>query len=124
MKFQITSRHFDLTPEIKTYSEERVRKLKRYFDQIIDVSVILSIEKHRNAAEITLHTNGQNLVGTSEAPEMRAAIDGAVDRIETQLRKHKDRITDRRGRTPLGEVMAGENDGASGGVEIEDDTEE
>jgi putative sigma-54 modulation protein len=124
MKFQITSRHFDLTPEIRAFAEERVEKLKRYFEQIIDVSVILSIEKHRNAAEITLHTNGQNLVGTSEAPEMKAAIDGAVDRIETQLRKHKDRLTDRRGRTPLGEAMSAEVDGDSGGVEIEDDTEE
>jgi putative sigma-54 modulation protein len=124
MKFHITSRHYDMTPEIKAFAEERVLKLKRYFEQIIDVSVILSTEKHRNAAEVTLHTNGQNLVGTSEAPDMRVAIDGAVERIETQLRKHKERLSDRKGRTHLGEAMAAEVDAVPGGVEIEDDAEE
>jgi putative sigma-54 modulation protein len=124
MKLQITTRHFEITPEFRAYAEERIRKLKRYFDQIIDVNVILTTEKHRHTAEIALHANGTNLVGTTETEDMRTSVDGAVSRLEAQLRKHKDRLSDRkRGRTSLGEALAAEADHGSG-VEIEDDTEE
>jgi putative sigma-54 modulation protein len=125
MKLQITTRHFDITPEFRSYAEERIRKLKRYFDQIIDVNVILTTEKHRHAAEISLHMNGTNLVGTSESEDMRSSVDGAVSRIEAQLKKHKDRLTERKKGVKLGPALAAEADNASPpGVEIEDDTEE
>jgi putative sigma-54 modulation protein len=124
MNLQITTRHFDLTRELRAYAEERVRKIKRYFDQIIDVNVILISEKHRQVAEISLHLNGHNLVGRSVSAGMRTSIDQAVERIESQIKKHKDRLTrDRRGRTHLGEAMAAEAE-SSAGVEIEDETEE
>ena len=123
MRLQITTRHFEITPEFKTYAEERIEKLKRYFDQIIDVNVILTTEKHRHHAEIALHTNGTNLVGTSDSEDMRSSVDGAVSRLEAQLKKHKNRLADRkRGNTHLGEALAAEaNESNSPGVEIEDD---
>lgn len=119
MKLQITTRHFELTPEMRTSAEERVGKLKRYFEHIIDVSLILSAEKHRQTAEVTLRTNSHDLVGTAESSDMKGSIDQAVEKIEVQLRKHKDRIRDRKGRTGLGEALASES--GPSGVEIEED---
>src|ERR1051325_3172906 len=117
MKLQITTRHFDLTPEFKSYAEERIQKLKRYFDQIIDVNVILTTEKHRHTAEIALHTNGTNLVGTTESEDMRPAGGGAVARIEAKLKKNKERLVHKKKVQKLGEALAAENE-PSPGVEI------
>lgn len=122
MRLQITTRHYDLTPELRTYAEERIQRLKRYFDQIIDVNLIVGAEKHRQTAEIVLHTTGHDWTGTAESSDMRTSIDDAVAKIEAQLKKHKDRITDRKGRVPLGEALAGESDAIHPpGVEIEDE---
>lgn len=122
MRLQITTRHYDLTPELRTYAEERIQRLKRYFDQIIDVNLIVGAEKHRQAAEIVLHTTGHDWTGTAESSDMRTSIDDAVAKIEAQLKKHKDRITDRKGRVPLGEALAGEADAVHPpGVDIEDE---
>ena len=122
MRIQFTTRHFELKPTFKAYAEDRVLKLKRYFEQIIDVTVILASEKKSEIAEIRLHTNGHDLVGTGEGPEMGAALDQAIDRMEMQLRKHKDRISERKGRQGLGEAMAAgaEVGGDDTEVEIEE----
>jgi putative sigma-54 modulation protein len=123
MKLQITTRRFDATPEFRTFTEDRIRKLTRYFDHIIDVNVILSVEKHRQAAEVTVHTNGSDLVGTSESADMRISLDQAVSRIEAQLKKHKEKRTGRRRtRTSLGEALAAEVD--SKAVDSDEDAEE
>jgi putative sigma-54 modulation protein len=121
MRLQITTRHYDLPADLKSLTEERLTKLKRFFDQIIDVNLVLSTEKHRHHAEVTLRTVGHDWVGTAEAGDMRTAIDDAVDRIEIQLKKHKDRLTDRKGRTALGEAMSeGAGPDGAGAVEIEE----
>ena len=119
MRLQFTTRHFELKPTFKAYAEDRVLKLKRYFEQIIDVTVILASEKKSEIAEIRLHTNGHDLVGTGEGPEMGAALDQAIDRMEMQLRKHKDRISERKGRQGLGEAMAAGAEAGGDDTEVE-----
>ncbi|HEX7880844.1 MAG TPA: ribosome-associated translation inhibitor RaiA [Candidatus Eisenbacteria bacterium] len=121
MRLQITTRHYDLPTDLKGLTEERLTKLKRFFDAIMDVNLVLSTEKHRNHAEVVIRAGGHDWVGTAEAGDMRTAIDDAVDRIEIQLKKHKDRLTDRKGRTSLGEAMTdGANTDSTGAVEIEE----
>ncbi len=122
MNLHITTRHCELDPETRTFAENRVRKMKRYFDQIIDVNVILTVEKHRHEAEVTLHTNGSNFVGAAEAQDLRSALELAAGKIEAQLKKLKDkRARERRSRTSLGEAMAAEVEQTA--VEIDEDME-
>jgi putative sigma-54 modulation protein len=122
MRLQITTRHHDLSPELRAFAEERVLRLKRYFDHILDVNLIVSTEKHRQFAEVVVHTNGHDWTGSAESGDMRTAIEDAVAKIEAQLRKHKDRVTDRKGRVPLGEALAGEAEAQRPPrVEIEDE---
>jgi putative sigma-54 modulation protein len=118
MELTTTARHFDLTPKIRSYCEERVTRLTRFFDQIREASIILSREKNRFSAEITLKVGGgADLVSSEETPELFAAIDGAVDALEQQLKKHKGRLQDRRVKGDrVGAVLAAEEES------IEDET--
>lgn len=122
MKLQITTRHYELPADLKTQAEERLTKLGRFFDQMNEVGLVLSTEKHRNHAEITLRAGGQDWAARAEAVDMRTAIDDAAARMEIQLKKHKERLTEKKGRTNLGEAIADEAEaGRPNVVEIEDE---
>ncbi|TPW05721.1 MAG: putative sigma-54 modulation protein [bacterium] len=122
MRLQITTRHYELPADLKTLAEERLTRLKKFFDQIMDIGLVLSTEKHRNHAEITLRAGGRDWKASAEAGDMRSAIDDAAAKIEIQLKKHKGRLTGKKGRTHLGEAMADEARAAEPtGVEIEEE---
>lgn len=106
MKIQITTRHYELKPNFRAFTEERLLKLKRYFDHIIDVNVILNAEKKTNLVEIRIHVGGGDLMVSGEGGEMGAALDVAVDKMEALLKKHKDRRSEKKGRTGLGAALA------------------
>jgi putative sigma-54 modulation protein len=99
MNISTTSRHYDLAPALKDYAEGKVQNLKRYFDQIVNANLIFSLEKYRHRVEITLHVNGKDFVSVEESDDMYAAVDKSVDKLETQLRRHKDKIKRRKNQT-------------------------
>ena len=97
MEITITTRHCDLSPSVKAHTEEKLSRLDRYFDGIQEAQVIISKEKFRYQAEITLTVPGRpELVSTEETAEAVTSIDGAIDRLERQVKKHKGRLVDRR----------------------------
>jgi putative sigma-54 modulation protein len=75
----------------REYTEEKLKKLKRYIDDPVEAHVVLSVEKFRNTAEINLSSNGLSINGREQDKDMRAAIDSAVDKIERQLKKRKEK---------------------------------
>lgn len=99
MKTTVTGRHMDMTPALKAYAEERVNHLARYSSQATEASVILTVEKYRHQAEVTLNVNGFVIQAKEETPEMYASIDQAVGKIERQLKKHQDRRHNHRHRS-------------------------
>lgn len=94
MQITITARHFELTKAIRTYVEDACEKLTRYFDQIINIHLTLDLENSRNVVDMALHASKFNLQSQSEAMDMYAAIDEAVDNMEAQIKKLKDKVTD------------------------------
>jgi putative sigma-54 modulation protein len=92
MKISVTFRNTEGEEWYKQYVNERLQKLKKYLDNPVEVHVVLSVEKFRNVAEINLSDNGLNVIGKEEAKEMQQAIDNAVEKIERQLKKHKEKI--------------------------------
>ncbi|MBN2830334.1 MAG: ribosome-associated translation inhibitor RaiA [Candidatus Cloacimonetes bacterium] len=94
MQITITARHFELTNAIRDYVESACEKLDRYFDQIINLHVILTLDNTRNICEISLHASKFSLQSESEENDMYVAIDTTVDRMENQLKKLKDKVTD------------------------------
>lgn len=94
MHITITARHFELTNAIRDYVEESLVKLKRYFDQIITIHVTLSVESSRNQCEISLQASKFSLQSTNEAMDMYLAIDDAIEKMEAQIKKLKDKVTE------------------------------
>ncbi len=93
MQVQVTGRHFEITPAIEGYVREKLERLERHFDKVHDVHVILSVEKLVRSAEGTVHVNGSNLHAEAEHEDMYAALDALADKLDRQVRKHKEKLT-------------------------------
>ncbi len=106
MKTEITTRHFDLSDSLKQRAEDRVQKLQRYFDRILDARVVMSFEKNRYSAEAVLTANGTPLASHAVGESDKLALEQVLDKLEVQVRKHKDRMTRQKRRTGTGEAMA------------------
>jgi putative sigma-54 modulation protein len=92
MKISLTFRNTEGENWQKEYVDERLNKIKKYIDRSVEVHVILSVEKFRNVAEVNMIADGLNINAREEAKDMHLAIDDAVEKIEKQLKKHKEKI--------------------------------
>ena len=92
MKLTTTARHFDATPELVTFTENKVRKLKRYWDQILHVEAIMSVEKFRHIAEIKVHVNGHDFAAKEESDDMYGSIEKSVKNLEKQMKRFKGKL--------------------------------
>ncbi len=70
MQLDISARHMELTDALKSHVKTRLEKLRGHFDRVIDVNVVLSVEKHRHVAEVTLHANGVRIHGKESSLDM------------------------------------------------------
>ena len=92
MRINVTFRHMDPTDAIKEYVEKKLAKVRRYIDEPIEASVVLSLEKYRNIAEVTLNA-GRNVINCKEeTDDIYSAIDKAVDKVERQVKKQKEKF--------------------------------
>lgn len=102
MQITVTGRHFEITAPLRQHIESKISKLTRYLEGITDVNVVLSVEKHRHIAEFNLQVRNKNPIrGVEETHDMYLSVDTALDKIERQIRRHKDKGTDRKGRTNI-----------------------
>ena len=97
MNITTTARHFDLSPRERELAEEKVQRLSRYFDQAFNTHIIVTKEKDRFATEITMRVaGGHDLASHNETDEVMTSVAGAVEKLESQVKKHKSRLVDRR----------------------------
>lgn len=96
MQITVTFRHMDAVEDFKKYSEEKLDRVNKYIDRPIEANIVLSVEKHRNIADISLVADRTVINGKEETDNMYSSIDLAVDKIERQLRKHKERLKNRK----------------------------
>ena len=94
MQIDVTGHHVELTDPLRNYVNEKFERLERHFDQVTDVHVILSVEKLRHTAEATIHISGGKLFADSTNEDMYAAIDSLTDKLDRQIKKHKEKLTD------------------------------
>lgn len=92
MQTQITGRKVEVTPAIRTYIEEKIKKLSRHFNNITQTHIILSVDHARQRAEATIHIPGFELFAESEEKDMYAAVDLLVDKLDRQIVKHKEKM--------------------------------
>ena len=91
MNLTITGHHLEITPAIRGYVEEKMGRVTRHFDQVIDVSVILSVEKLEHKAEVNVHVRGKDIYVESIDADMYAALDALADKLDRQIVKHKEK---------------------------------
>ena len=96
MQISITGHHVDITQALRDYVASKFERLERHFDNMTNVHVILSIQKERQKAEATIHVSRGNLFADTEHEDMYAAIDGLVDKLDRQLKKHKEKLVQNR----------------------------
>lgn len=87
MKVSVTARHFDLTPDLKEHAEGRLARLDRFTTRMISTAVVLTVEKYRHLAEVSVHTGHGDFMSKAESDDMYVSIDGAFDKIEKQVRR-------------------------------------
>jgi putative sigma-54 modulation protein len=96
MNINLTGRHLEITPAIREYATGKFGKIKRHFDNVIDVNIILGVEKLKQKAEATIHISGKDVFVECEDENLYAAIDALVDKLDRQVLKHKEKVADRR----------------------------
>ena len=99
MKIKIAERHTESSEPLRSYAVEKTAVLERFFDRIISVDVVLSVEKQRQIADFHAHlTNKKVISAREETTDMYASIDGAIDHLKRQLLRFKDQLHDVRSR--------------------------
>jgi putative sigma-54 modulation protein len=92
MQVSITGHHLDVTDSLKAHVEDKISKLKRHFDNVTDVHVILTVEKFNQKAEATVQISGAKLFAEDHQEDMYSAIDQMVDKLDRQIIKHKEKV--------------------------------
>ena len=94
MNTNISGHHIEITDSMRNYVNTKFERLKRHFDNVTDIHVILSVEKLRQKAEATIHIKGHNVFADAVNEDMYAAIDSLTDKLDRQIKKHKEKDSD------------------------------
>jgi len=94
MQVNVTGQHLEITDSLRDYVTTKLAKLERHIDTVTNVHAILSVEKQRQKAEATIHINGATLFAAAEDENMYTAIDALIDKLDRQVKKHKEKRSD------------------------------
>ena len=94
MNLQISGHHLEITPALRDYASGKLERVTRHFDNVIDVNVIMSVDKLKQKAEVTVHLSGKDVHVEAIDEDLYAAIDSLVDKLDRQIQKHKQKLQD------------------------------
>jgi len=91
MQVNISGQHVEVTQPLRDYVLEKLARGESHFDKITNVQVIMKVEKLQQKVEATLQIPGGEVVANAEDQDMYAAIDALADKLDRQLKKHKEK---------------------------------
>ena len=94
MQIAISGHQMDITQPLKQYVTEKMGRIERLFDSLTKTTVVLQVEKTSHLAEATINAKGATLHANAEADDMYSAIDALMRRLDSQVRKHKEKSSD------------------------------
>ncbi|GAA4358582.1 ribosome-associated translation inhibitor RaiA [Variovorax defluvii] len=104
MNLTISGHHLDVTPALRSYVTSKLDRITRHFDQVVDVKVILTVEKQKEKegqrAECNIHVKGSDMFAESSHADLYAAVDALVDKLDRQVKRHKELVKDHVHATP------------------------
>jgi putative sigma-54 modulation protein len=92
MNLHLTGHHVDITPAIREYVVSKLERINRHFDHVIDVNVVMTVEKLDQKIEANVHLSGKDIHCECHEEDMYAAIDGLMDKLDRQIVKHKEKL--------------------------------
>ena len=105
MNLTISGHHLEVTPSLRSYVTTKLDRIKRHFDQVADVKVLLTVEKQkekegRQRAECNIHVKGTDMFAECSHADLYAAVDELVDILDRQVVRHKDRLQNHQHEAP------------------------
>jgi putative sigma-54 modulation protein len=94
MNLQLTGHHLEITPALREYVANKMSKLSNHFDHVIDIKVTLSVEKLAQKVEATVHVPGNDLHAECSNDNMYSAIDLLADKLDRQVVRFKEKVSD------------------------------
>ena len=96
MHLTISGHHLEVTPALRGYVTAKLDKITRYFDHVVDVRVLLTVDnmkekQMRQRAECSLRVKGRDLYAQSAHADLYAAVDLLSDKLSRQVGRHKDK---------------------------------
>ena len=96
MQLNLSGHHLDITSSIRQHTNDKLTKIKHHFDNIINVNMILEVQKDLQKAEATIHVSGTDLFAKAESNDMYASIDKLINKLDSQIIKHKEKLHNHR----------------------------
>ena len=105
MNLTISGHHLEVTPALREYVLTKLDRVTRHFDQVVDITVLLCVEKlsekeRRQRAEVTLHVKGKDIFAECASEDMYATIDQLMDKLDRQVVRHKDKVQNHHHESP------------------------
>lgn len=97
MNLKLSGHHLEITAAMRDYITGKLGRIKRHFDHVIDVNVILSVDNLEQKVEASVHLSGKDIFVESHDTDMYAAIDTLVDKLDRQILRHKEKNFEHRG---------------------------
>lgn len=96
MTINFVSKHLPVTEGMRSYAEKKMPRITKFFDFPIDVTITISTLKNWQTVEVLINAKGLYLKGAEKSEDFYASLDLAIDKIERQISKYKDRIKSRK----------------------------
>lgn len=92
MNLHLTGHHVEITPAIRDYVVAKLERVSRHFEHVIEVNVVMTVEKLDQRIEANVHLSGKDIHVQAHDGDMYAAIDGLMDKLDRLVIKHKERF--------------------------------
>ena len=97
MQLTLTFRHLEPSEKLKDYCHDKLGRLEKYLDAVIDAEAVLTVEKFRHRAEVLIVSDGLKIKAEEETEDMYAALDMVVDKLEKQIKRHREKLKAHKG---------------------------
>jgi len=94
MNLQISGHHVEVTAALKEYVSNKLDPVIRHFDKVTGVNVVLSVEKLKQKAEVTVHVPGKDIHAETDGEDLYAVVDELFDKLDRQVQKYKQKMQD------------------------------
>lgn len=96
MQIEVSGQNVEVTQAMRAYVSEKMERVQRHFDNLISAHVVLRLERVDHFAEATISVGGRthDIHADAQAEDMYAAIDLLIDKVDRQVRRHKEKVTD------------------------------